>query len=86
MKDAKKAGVFEVVHRYWQAANEYVIQAAAGYHIPVARVCAAFMGPNGDEDPMDKGLVVDGFHPTEQGAELIADMFRKLGYEYDSKP
>jgi hypothetical protein len=82
VKELKAAGAFEVINTYIQDANEHVIQVAGEHHIPVARVYAAFMGPNGDEDPMDKGYVYDGLHPTEEGADLMAELFRKLGYEY----
>jgi len=82
VKEWKAAGAFEVMNTYIQDANEHVIQVASEHHIPVARVYAAFMGPNGDEDPMDKGYVYDGLHPTEEGADLMAELFRELGYEY----
>jgi hypothetical protein len=82
VKEWKAAGAFEVMNTYWQDANEHVIQVASEHHIPVARVYAAFMGPNGDEDPRDKGYVSDGVHPTEEGADLMAELFRELGYEY----
>ena len=83
VREFKAAGAFEVINTYWQDANEHVIQVASEHHIPVARVYAAFMGPNGDEDPRDKGYVVhDGVHPTEEGADLMAELFRELGYEY----
>ncbi len=86
VKDTKARGKFEVVNTYWREANEHVIQVAAKYHIPVARSYAAFGGPNGDEDPVDKGYVSDGFHPTEDGADILAELFRKLGYDYAPKP
>ncbi len=82
VEEWKAAGAFEVMNTYWQDANEHVIQVAGEHHIPVARVYAAFMGPNGDEDPRDKGYVYDGIHPTEEGADLMAELFRELGYEY----
>lgn len=80
--DWKAAGSFDVINTYKQDANEHLIQVASEHHIPVARVYAAFRGPNGDEDPMDKGYVYDGLHPTEEGADLMAELFRELGYEY----
>lgn len=86
VNDMKKAGVFEIFKQYWQSANEHVIQVASKYGIPVARVYADFMGPNEDEDPTDKGLLSDGFHPTNQGADRIAEIFRGLGYECAPKP
>ncbi len=82
IKDWKAVGVFDVINTYKQEANEHIIQVASEHHIPVARVYAAFRGPNGDEDPMDKGYVYDYLHPTEEGADLMAELFRELGYEY----
>ncbi len=81
-QDWKAAGAFDVINTYKQDANEHVIQVANEHYIPVARVYAAFRGPNGDEDPVDKGYVYDGLHPTEEGADLVAELFRELGYEY----
>ena len=87
VKETKGAGAFEVVNGYWRQANEHVIQLAGKHHIPVARVYEAFLGASGDEDPRDKGLAEsDGVRPTEKGKELIAGLFRKLGYEYAPKP
>ena len=40
------------------------------------------MGISGTEDPMDKGLVSDRFHPTPERAILIAELFRELGYAF----
>ena len=72
---------FEDLNPYWVAHNEYLIQAASEHNIPVARVDLAFNGPNLDEDPSDRGYVSDGWHPNPEGAALIAELFRKLGYE-----
>ena len=41
----------------WDALNEHMVQAASEHNIPVARVYEAFNGPNGDEDPADKGYI-----------------------------
>ena len=83
VRQRKARGGFEVVKFYWQAANKCVIEVATKHRIPMARVYAAFMGPNGDDDPEDKGLVSkDGQHPTAQGNDLIARLFRELGYQY----
>ena len=81
-RDWKEAGALDVINSYKQAANAHVIQVASEHHIPVARVYAAFRGPNGDEDPVDKGYAYDQLHPTEEGADLMAELFRELGYEY----
>jgi hypothetical protein len=81
--DLKESGLWEVVNPYWHAANAHVIEVATSYHIPVAPVYDAFMGVDGVKDPRDLGLLVsDGIHPTQKGQDLMAELFRQLGYEY----
>ncbi len=83
VKSDKARGAFPVIKTYWQAVNKRVIAVATHHRIPVARVYAAFMGPDGDDDPIDKGLVLpDEFHTTSRGADLLAQLFRELGYQY----
>jgi hypothetical protein len=77
----KRKGVFEDLNSYWKAHNEYLVQAASEHNIPVVRVDLAFNGPNGDEDPLDKDYVSDGWHPNDVGNAIIADLHRELGYE-----
>ncbi len=82
-RTTKARGRFQVLKPYWQAANKCVIEVATKHRIPVARVYSAFMGPNGDDDPQDKGLMSsDEIHPTPQGNDLIAKLFRELKYQY----
>lgn len=81
--ESKENGTFEGLNHYWQAGNDYLIQVATEYHIPVAPVHEAFNGPNGDEDPRDTGYISsDAVHPTVKGWELMAKLYRDLGYEY----
>ncbi len=83
LKNVKAQGRFEVVKFYWQALNKCVIEVATKYRIPVARVYATFNGPNGDEDAQEKGLVSeDGMHGTPKGNDVIARLFKELGYQY----
>jgi hypothetical protein len=80
---SKENSTFDGLIYYWQAANNYLVQVASEYQIPVARVYEAFNGPNGDEDPFEKGYVWDDFyHPSTKGKDLMADLMRALGYEY----
>ena len=68
---------------FYEPLNDHIIQTAAENNIPVALVHLAFNGPDGDEDPADKGyLADDGLHPSEVGAAVIADLHRELGYAY----
>ncbi len=82
VKEAKGYGSFDVLNHYWREANAHVIDVAARYGIPAARVYDAFMGDRGADDPRDRGLVSDGFHPTVKGAVVMAGLFRDLGYAY----
>lgn len=84
VSEAKRQGSQELFHRYWTDANEHLAQVATEYHIPVARVYAAFNGPDGDVDPVNTGYLgtADVTHTTEQGKDLLADLVRELGYEY----
>ncbi len=84
VKETKDTGTFDVINRFWRDANLHVLEQAARYNIPAARVYDAFMGTNGTEDPMEKNLVSDGFHPTPEGAILIAELLRELGYGFAS--
>jgi len=77
----KKIGKYEEYKRCWEAISVTIHEAAAAHRIPVAQVYAAFNGPNRDEDALDKGYIqADGEHPSEAGARVIAETFRKLGY------
>jgi hypothetical protein len=66
----------------WEAWNSIIHQAAADHKVPVAEVFAAFNGPSHQQDPLDKGLQDDNGLPTDVGNKLVADQFRKLGYDY----
>lgn len=81
VRESKEKGTFDTINRYWRDANEHVIEEAARYHIPAARVYDAFMGKDGTEDPRREGLT-DGLHTTHEGVTLIAELFRELGYAY----
>jgi len=82
VNEYKKLGVYEDVKTHWEAFNEHIAQAASEHNIPVARVYLALNGPNGDEDPADKGYIAsDGRHLSEAGHALVAEVHRELGYE-----
>ena len=77
----KEQGVFEerkMIDRW----NQRIVEIATQYGIPVARVYQDFNGPNGDQDPGDKGYVsTDGLHNNDAGVRRIAELLRELGYE-----
>jgi lysophospholipase L1-like esterase len=67
---------------YYEPLNDHIIQIASENNIPVVLVHLAFNGPEGDEDPVEKGyLMPDRLHPSKEGAAVIADLHRELGYE-----
>ena len=62
---------------------DHIVQAASENNIPVALVHLVFNGPDGEQDPILEGyLINDGLHPSELGATVIADLHQELGYEY----
>jgi hypothetical protein len=58
-----------------------ILQVGNERGILVADTGLALNGPNHDEDPYDKGYLADGVHENNVGAQVVADVFRKLGYE-----
>jgi len=76
-------GFNEDLRPFFEPLNDHIVQAASENNIPVALAHLAFNGPDGDEDPADKGyLASDGVHASELGATVIADLHQELGYEY----
>jgi len=85
--EARERGVQTIINEAWSQANEHLAAVAAQYQIPVALVYAAFNGPSGEQDPVAAGVMgVDGRHTTPQGAALIAQLVRDLGYNYGPPP
>ena len=77
----QERGTYEVCKACWANYNAAIHQAAASYNVPVAAVAEAWNGANWDEDPNDKGYTKDGEHPNEEGATVIAQTIRDLGYD-----
>ncbi len=74
-------GTFNTVEPYLDQVNQHIAASAQANGIPMAQVHLAFNGPNGDQDPVAKGLIApDGIHPDDAGHKLIADTLRALGY------
>ena len=65
----------------WENYNKAIHMAADEMGVPVANVFDAWNGPDHTQDPNDKGYTWDGEHPSEKGAEVIANLVRGLGYE-----
>ena len=78
----KERGDFEERRLMIDRWNQQIVEIATQYDIPVARVYRDFNGPNGDQDPGDKGYIsTDGMHNNDAGARRIAQLLQELGYE-----
>jgi lysophospholipase L1-like esterase len=77
----KERGIFESRKMCINAFNDRLHKVASKYNIPVVLLYSAFNGPNGDEDPGEKGYLPDGVHAKEKGDVIIADLLRESGYE-----
>ena len=78
----KERGDFEERRPMMDRWNQQIVEIATQYNIPVARVYRDFNGPNGDQDPGDKGYIsTDGMHNNDAGARRIAQLLQELGYE-----
>ncbi len=76
-----EAGVYEQCLACDTYAREAERAAADALGVPIAKVWDAFNGPDHTEDPVAKGYISsDGFHPSTQGAQVIADQLHDLGY------
>lgn len=83
VEDQLAAGTLQMTNPYWQEAQEFFAETAANYGIPTAQVFAEFNGPDGTDNPQDRGLLAtDRVHPSEAGVLLIADLIHDLGYDY----
>lgn len=76
--DDMRSGDAEVFSSFIERVNAYVHSIAAANRIPVAEVYEAFNGPNGLEDPIARGYLTDGVHPSSHGVEVIADQLGAL--------
>jgi len=66
----------------WENYNQAIHTAADEMGIPVANVFDAWNGTDHTEDPNDKGYTQpDGIHPNKEGATVIAQLLRDLGYD-----
>ncbi|SMX24060.1 SGNH/GDSL hydrolase family protein [Boseongicola aestuarii] len=74
-------GIYESTKQDWKRFNECIATAGSRHGVAVAQVHKAFNGPLGDDDPAKKGyLDSGGKHSSEEGMQVIAEEFRRLGY------
>ena len=75
-------GIYEDTKRYWMEFNKCIAEVAEKHGIPVAQVFQAMNGVHGDDDPNAQGyLASDGKHLSDEGYQVVAKLFRELGYE-----
>jgi hypothetical protein len=78
----KDNGVFEECTKCWENMSDAVRQAAEPYNIPFVSRLDMMNGINHDEDPRLKGFILeDGEHPSELGAQYMADLLAGMGYD-----
>jgi len=81
--EKREDGMFDEYRRCFDAVNDVIRQVAEENNIPLANVYDVFNGINHDEDPVEKGYILsDGEHTNRTGSQVIADVFRELGYEF----
>jgi hypothetical protein len=79
--DWNEEGITLACTRCFENYSNAVRIAAEAYHIPFLSRYDVFNGVNHDEDPIEKGyLVMDGIHPSELGAQMIAERLVQMGF------
>jgi lysophospholipase L1-like esterase len=77
----KDSGIYEDTKHHWMEFNKIITEVAEKHGIPVAKVFHAINGPHGDSDPNEKGYLSDEIHLSDEGYQVVAKLFRELGYE-----
>ena len=72
---------FDIRKACFEKYNASIHAVADRYGIPVVPVYEAFNGPDGDDNPDEKGYLSDGLHLAQPGDKVIADLVREIGYE-----
>lgn len=80
-------GVLRACTECWETMSDAARSAAEAYGIPFLSRLDAFNGPNHEEDPRQKGLIMpDGEHPSELAAQFTADLLSRMGYDPVPEP
>jgi len=78
----KDSGVFEDCTQCWENISDAARLAAEPYNIPFLSRLDMMNGVNHAEDPRLKGFILeDGEHPSELGAQYMADLLAGMGYD-----
>lgn len=79
----KEYGTLDVLKRHaYEVWRDYIIQAASKHNVHVVHTYEALNEPNGDQEMPPEYMQSDGLHFNEHGHRRIADIHRKVGYEY----
>jgi lysophospholipase L1-like esterase len=81
----KEYGTLDLLKRHaYEVWRDYIIQAASKHKIHVVYTYEVVNGPKGDQEVPSEYMQSDGLHFNEQGHKLLADIHRKVGYQYSS--
>jgi len=81
----KEYGTLDLLKRHaYEVWRDYIIQAASKHKVHVVYTYEVVNGPNGDQEVASEYIQSDGLHFNGQGHKLLADVHRKVGYQYSS--
>lgn len=81
----KEYGTLDVLKRHsYEVWRDYIIRTAGKHKVHVVYTYEVVNGPNGDQEAPPEYMQSDGLHFNEQGHKLLADIHRKVGYQYSS--
>lgn len=76
----RATGNFDEFRRCVAALDAAIFEMAGERGIQVADIGVAMNGTNHDQDPAEQGYLYDGIDENDSGAQIVAGVFRKLGY------
>ncbi len=77
----QELGLGRVAHKIFTNISTALVSAAADHGIPVADARTAFMGANGNQDPVAAGFIQpDELHVTQLGADRLGQLLFDLGH------
>jgi lysophospholipase L1-like esterase len=78
----KDSGIYEDTKHHWMEFNKVISEVAEKHDVPIAQVFQAMNGEDGNADPNVQGyLSSDGKHLSDKGYQVVAKLFRELGYD-----
>jgi lysophospholipase L1-like esterase len=77
----REAGIEAECMDYFESFSAAVGSVADEYGVPMVARLDEFNGPDHDQDPIERGLISDGIHPSGAGQAVMVDLLDALGYE-----